>query len=133
MDVEEFARSWVRGYSAAWSRRDPEGVAALYADDCVYRSLPFRDPHLGRAGVLDYTRATFGREMDADFWFGAPIASGDRAAIEYWAVILEAGGTIASLAGTVVLRFDGSGRCVEHRDTWALEEGRHSPYDGWDR
>lgn len=131
VDAHEAARRWIAGYSAAWRTRDADAVAALYTGDTVYRSHPFREAQSGRAGVLDYTRWAFSSPQDVDFWFGRPIASGDRAAVEYWAVILERGGAISTLAGTVVLRFDDGGLVVEHRDYWALEEGRRSPYDGW--
>jgi ketosteroid isomerase-like protein len=131
VDAHEAARRWVAGYSAAWKSRDADAVAALYADDAVYRSHPFRDAQTGHAGVLDYTRWAFSSEEDVDFWFGEPVAHDDRAVVEYWAVILEQGGHIATLAGAVVLRFADDGRVAEHRDYWAIEEGRRAPYDGW--
>jgi len=131
VDAGAAVRAWIKGYSAAWKARDADAVAAMYAEQAVYRSLPFRDPLHGRAGVLDYTRWAFSSEEDADFWFGEPVSEGDRAAVEYWAVILARGGAISTLAGTVLLRFDEDGRVLEHRDYWALEEGRKTPYDGW--
>jgi hypothetical protein len=82
--------------------------------------------------VSSTTRAgPFSSEEDVDFWFGEPITGGDRAAVEYWAVILEQGGHISTLAGTVVLCFADDGLVVEHRDYWTLEEGRRPPYGGW--
>jgi ketosteroid isomerase-like protein len=131
VDPHEAARRWVSGYSAAWRGRDANLVASLYADDTVYRSHPFRDPLHGRGGVLEYSRWAFSSEQDVEFWFGEPVAAGDAAAVEYWAIILDQRGTISTLAGTVMLRFDESGRVAEHRDYWALEEGRRLPYDGW--
>ena len=131
MDASAAVRGWVKGYSTAWEARDAEAVAAMYAENAVYRSLPFREPLHGRAGVLDYTRWAFSSEQDADFWFGEPVCEGDRAAVEYWAVILARDGAISTLAGTVLLRFDAEGRVLEHRDYWALEEGRRTPYEGW--
>jgi ketosteroid isomerase-like protein len=131
VDAHDAARAWVAGYSAAWKAQDADSVAALYAEDAVYRSHPFREPLTGRKGVLDYTRWAFGSEQDVDFWFGEPIAEGDRAVVEYWALILQRGGAISTLAGSVVLRFTEGRRVREHRDSWALEDGRRPPYDGW--
>ena len=49
--------------------------------------------------------------------------SGDRAAVEYWAT-MRVGGEEQTLAGTTLLRFDDDGLVVEHRDYWAMAEGR---------
>lgn len=62
-------------------------------------------------------------EGDPEVWFGEPVVDGDRAAVEYWA-ILRLEGKEQTLAGTTLLRFDAEGRVVEHRDYWALEQGR---------
>jgi ketosteroid isomerase-like protein len=131
MDPLEAARHWIARYSAAWKGRDAEAISRLYAENAVYRSHPFRDALHGHSGVLDYTRWAFSSEKDVDFWFGEPIAAADRAAVEYWAVILDQHGKISTLAGTVVLRFAADGLVTEHRDCWVLEEGRRAPYDGW--
>jgi hypothetical protein len=46
------------------------------APDAHYRSAPFRDPHLGRDGVLAYTRDAYATETDQDPRLGAPFATG---------------------------------------------------------
>ena len=51
------------------------------------------------------------------------IVGGDRAAVEYWA-ILRVEGKKQTLAGATLLRFDADGLVVEHRYYWALEPGR---------
>ena len=56
--------------------------------------------------------------------------AGDRAAVEWWATWNEDGAPL-TLAGTTVLRFDASGRVVDHRDYWNQVEQREEPYDGW--
>src|SRR5205085_4871083 len=109
MDVEAGARAWAAGWERAWRERDADAVAALYADDAVFRSHPFRAPHLGRAGAREYATWAFAEE-DAvdDVRFGEPIARGDRAAVEYWAVVVENGERV-TIAGIAVLRFDEAG------------------------
>ena len=69
-DVRGHARRWAEGYERAWRAADPEAAAALYAPDCHYRSEPFRDPHLGRDGVLAYTRGAYATEADQNPRFG---------------------------------------------------------------
>ena len=131
MDAHEAVRNWIERYSAAWKGHDADAVSKLYTEDAVYRSHPFRDPLSGHAGVFEYSRWAFDSEADVDLWFGEPIAADDRASVEYWAVILDQHGKISTLSGTVVLRFASDGRVAEHRDCWALEDGRRAPYDGW--
>jgi len=77
--------------------------------------------------VLEYTRWAFSSEEDVDFWFGDPITDADRAAVEYWAVILDQHGKTSTLAGTVVLRFAADGRVSEHRDYWRSKKGVAHP------
>jgi hypothetical protein len=69
-------------------------------------------------------------EADVECRFGEPIASGDRAAVEWWGSWVEDGKTL-TLAGTSVLRFDADGRVVDQRDYWNEVEGREPPYGGW--
>jgi hypothetical protein len=74
------------------SRSTPGWPATLYAPDVVYRSEPFRDPDLGREGVLAYSRRAYATEADQDPRFGTPFAAGSSAAVEYWTTMLEDAG-----------------------------------------
>jgi SnoaL-like domain len=126
------ARRWAEGYEAAWRAGDPEAAAALYAPDAHYRSEPFRAPHLGREGVLTYTRDAYATEADQDPRFGAPFASGASAAVEWWTTTLEEGQP-ATLIGTSFLTFTPDGLVATGRDYWFLEPGFHPPHDEWGR
>jgi ketosteroid isomerase-like protein len=130
--VREHARRWAEGYERAWRTADPEAAAALYAPDAHYRSEPFRDPHLGRDGVLAYTRAAYATEADQDPRFGTPLASPTAAAVEWWATTLEEGRP-ATLIGTSLLTFTPDGLVAVARDYWFLEPGHHQPSEGWGR
>jgi hypothetical protein len=119
----------------AWSRARPaagsEPLRAVYADDAVFRSAPFREPHLGREGALDYARTAFAdQDGFTDCWFGEPVVAGDRAAVEYWAVLLENGREV-TIAGVALLRFGPDGRVDVQRDYWALEPEAREPAPGW--
>jgi hypothetical protein len=130
--VRAHARRWAEGYERAWRAADPEAAAALYAPGAHYRSEPFRDPHLGRDGVLAYTRAAYATEADQDPRFGTPFASPAGAAVEWWATMLEEGQP-ATITGTSVLTFSPDGLVATARDYWFLEPGHHEPSDGWGR
>jgi hypothetical protein len=124
-----FARRWAEGYRVAWEAGDPGAAAALYAPDCVFHSAPFREPER----PLDYTRRVFPEATAEDVRFGEPVEEGDRAAVEWWAVLVTPDGEEQALAGCSILRFDEAGLVVEARDYWQLEPGRREPPPGWGR
>jgi hypothetical protein len=58
----------------------------MYTDDAVYSSHPFRPPETARS----YVERAFGEEDLVQAWFGEPVVSDDRAAVEYWAILRAA-------------------------------------------
>ena len=130
MDAETAARRWADTWSRAWPQRDAQAIAALYADTVVYRSPAFREPDLGLAGVRRYLGEQFPAEQNIECWFGQPIVSGARAAVQWWASWTEQGQDL-SYAGVTVLYFDDQGQVVEHRDYDNHTERREPPYAGW--
>jgi ketosteroid isomerase-like protein len=130
MDTEEAARRWKETWERAWPARDVEAIASLYADQALYRALVFREPNRGISGVRRYLEENFGVEQEIECWFGDPIATGDRAAVEWWGTWIEDGQRL-TLAGATVLRFDADGQVVDHRDYWNHVERREPPFDGW--
>ena len=130
MDVEAAARRWRDTWERAWPAGDAEAIAAIYADTASYRAFAFREPDLGRAGVRRYLAENVAAESDVECWFGEPIVSGSRAAVEWWGTWVE-GHERLTLAGATVLRFDAQGRVVDHRDYWNEVDRREPPYPGW--
>jgi ketosteroid isomerase-like protein len=130
VDADSAARAWVATWSRSWPAKDRGAIAALYAEDAVYRALAFREPDRGLAGVRRYLDENFAVEDDVECWFGEPIAAGDRAAVEWWGTWVEKGERL-TLAGATILRFDADGRVVDHRDYWNQVDRRQPPYVGW--
>ena len=128
MDTEAAARRWADVWRHAWPQRDADAIVALYADEAVYRALAFRAPESAR-GYLERVLAE-GTEIEC--WFGEPIVSGNRAAVEWWGSWIE-NETPLTLAGTTVLSFDAEGQVIDHRDYWNEVERREPPYAGWSR
>ena len=128
MDVVEAARRWSTTWERAWAHGDSAAIVALYAPDAVYRSHPHRHPEVG--GALGYIGRVFGEESNIECWFGEPVASGHRAAVEWWANFDESGGAV-TLTGATILRFDPSGLVVEHVDYWVQSVGRLAPFQEW--
>jgi hypothetical protein len=127
MAAVSHARRWADRYRAAWDAGDAEAAAALYEPDCVFRSAPFREPE----PPLSYTTRVFPEARAEDVRFGEPVEEGDRAAVEWWAMLILPDGEEQALAGCSVLCFDEQGLVVEARDYWHLEPGRRQPPPGW--
>ena len=123
--------SWLEAYGRAWRDRDADSAAALFTDDGVYRSHPFRAPHVGREGIRDYWRDATSNQKRIDLRFGRPVRDGLRVAVEWWAVIEDEEGDEVTLPGCLLLRFTGDGLCEELREYWHLEPGRHEAAPGW--
>ena len=123
MHAEDAARAWVEAWTKGWQEGDADVIGALYADDAVFRSHPFREPE--RSG-RDYALRAFADEELVECRFGVPLVDGDRAAVEYWA-LLSVDGEVETLAGIALVRFRPDGRVAEQRDYWAMQPGRTPP------
>ena len=128
MTSTDAARRWAEVWADAWPAADVDAVSALYADDAVFYSAPFRD----RQAPRDYVAWAFSDQAEAECRFGEPLVEGDRAAVDWWAVMTSRDGSVESIAGTSLLRFDAAGLVVEQRDVWAIEPGRRELPD-WAR
>jgi hypothetical protein len=125
--TEEAARRWAEAWTRSWRTKDADLLAPVYADAAVFRSHPFRAPQ----PPLEYAQWAYSEEEgEPEVWFGDPLVAGDRAAVEWWAVVVENGKPV-SLAGTSILTFDDDGRVAEQHDYWGSTPGRTPPWDGW--
>jgi ketosteroid isomerase-like protein len=121
MDALAAARAWVEAWSQGWATHDADVIAARYAEECEFRSHPFRGTLYGRAGARAYAEQAFAEERSAVASFQDPIVgAGGRVAVEYRATITTTDEKTATLAGVTVLRFDDEGLVREHRDYWAM-------------
>ncbi|MER6081090.1 nuclear transport factor 2 family protein [Streptomyces sp. NPDC001833] len=127
MDTREAAERFVRVWERGWAAHDVDALLALYAEDCVHRSMPFRSPHRGRDELAAYLRWSFAAERVTDVAFSAPLVGPDGVAAAEFRVGSEEGGTAATLAGCVFVRFDARGLAVESRDYWHTAEGHQEP------
>jgi hypothetical protein len=130
MSPQDAARRWADTWERAWPERDVEAIVALYSPSVEYRALAFRAPEHGPEGVRAYLTREFGVEERISCRFGAPVVSGDRAAVEWWASWVEDGEPI-TLAGSTFLRFDTAGLVVDHRDYWSHVARIEPPHKSW--
>jgi hypothetical protein len=127
VNAEAAARAWIDAWDRAWRAKDVAPLAAVYTDDVVFRSHPFRDPQ----PPLEYARGAFEEEgEELELWWGEPLVSGDRGAVEYWAVLTE-NDELVTIAGIATLRFGPDGRVAEQHDYWASTPGRKTPWESW--
>ena len=122
-------KRWAEAYERAWRAGDGEAAAALYAEDCVFRSHPFCELEDARA----YMRRVVPEAEAPEVWFGDPVEAGDRAAIEYWALLVEPNGAASTIAGCHRMRFGDGGLVAEARDYWHVEPGHRRPPPEWGR
>lgn len=125
MDTAAAARRWIDGWSRGWPAGDVAAIEAIYTEDAVFRSHPFREPQAPGA----YAAWAFADEDEqlVDLAFGEPVLGDGTATIEYWAVVRRREGGEATIAGISRIRFAEDGRACEQRDYWAMDEGRHPP------
>ncbi|MFE2420918.1 nuclear transport factor 2 family protein [Streptomyces hokutonensis] len=127
MNTAEAAERFVRVWAHAWAEHDMDALLELYAEDCVHRSMPFREPHRGQAELAAYLRWSFAAERVRDVRFSAPVVGQHRVAVAEFRVLAEEDGEPSTLAGCVFVRFDDTGLAVETRDYWHTEPGHREP------
>ncbi|GGT40076.1 nuclear transport factor 2 family protein [Streptomyces chromofuscus] len=127
MDTREAAERFVRVWQRGWAEHDVEALLALYAEECVHRSMPFREPHRGHAGLGAYLRWSFAGERVTDVRFSAPVVGQNGVVVAEFRVLSEEDGEPATLAGCVFVRFDADGLAVETRDYWHTADGHREP------
>lgn len=120
LDVTAAARRWVDVWSRAWPAADAAAVATLYADGALFYSHPFRQ----HRPPVEYAAWAFVEQAAAECRFGTPVVEGDRAAVDWCAVVTSRDGSVETVAGTSLLRFDADGLVVEQRDAWASAQER---------
>ncbi len=135
---KQTAATWMQGYLSAWQTRDADAVVKLFTPNGVYQSIP---------GVSNQTFV--GRKAIHKYWFdvtrpqsmirgiqGAPIVSGNRAAIEIWVTFRDPvynpkGQHMITLLETNVVTFVKGGLASKNVEYWNIVPGVHAPPPGW--
>jgi ketosteroid isomerase-like protein len=108
---------WVASYEQAWASNDAGEIGALFTDDALYFTAPFRDPWQGRKEIVD---GWLDRQDEPGTWTFA------------WQVLLDTP-ELGIVTGTTsysdppqaysnlwVIRLATDGRCREFTEWWML-------------
>ena len=120
MDVRQAAKRWAETWATGWVAADVDRIAALYAPGATFFSEPFRE----HQPPGEYVAWAFSQQAEAACRFGEPLVDGDRAAVDWWAVVGSRDGSVETLAGTSLLQFSEDGLVLEQRDAWSSAPGR---------
>ena len=121
---------WLQRYRKAWIERDADLAGTLFTEKAIYREQPFQEPFIGRDAIRRYWQTVTRDQSAIELTYGAPVVTGPRVAVEWWANLLNNGKPI-TLAGEFLLTFEENGQCRELREYWVLTEGRVTPPSGW--
>ena len=114
---------WLDSLRNAWLSDDPEAISKLFSADSAYHQGPFGVPHRGRHEIEKHWTRTLAQQRKQLIWFGPPVVSGDRAAVEWWCIVRDAQTEKPRTAsGCVMLKFDESGHCTSLREYWHGEQ-----------
>jgi ketosteroid isomerase-like protein len=124
------ADRWLEDYVEAWRTYDREAIAALFADDVVYRYHPYDEPIVGRDGVVaswlgegeHEDASTPDDEGTYEAAYEAVAVDGDTAvAVGTSTYFTEPGGPVEKVYDNCfVMRFDTEGRCREFTE-WFMK------------
>jgi len=110
---------WLDAYVAAWRSYDPGEIKALFAEDAIYRSLPYDEPLRGREAIA---KAWIADTDPPDSWtadYKAAAVTGEvgvgQGITRYRA---GAGRPEREYANIFLFRFDEQGRCREYTEWW---------------
>jgi uncharacterized protein (TIGR02246 family) len=110
---------WMVTYERAWASNDPDAIGALFTDDALYFTAPFREPWHGRQeivdGWLDRKDEPGGWTFEWQPFLDAP----DLAIVTGTTTYLDPSEAYSNLW---VLRLGDDGRCSEFTEWWMLHD-----------
>jgi ketosteroid isomerase-like protein len=116
----EGVEAWLAGYQRAWRSEGTEGLAALFAEDAVYRMSPYAEPAAGLAAIAElWERERAGPDEQFELEHRLVAVDG-RTAVARVEVAYASGAEYRDLW---VLRFAADGRCAEFEE-WPFWPGQ---------
>ncbi len=118
MDRETF-NHWLASYGSAWTSRDPEAAASLYAHNATYQVAPFDEPLRGRAAIYEYWASVAKTEETIQFNYEILAVTTEYGIARWWASFVRVPpGLETKLDGIFLISLDSEGRCRSLREWW---------------
>jgi hypothetical protein len=111
--------AWLRGYQAAWEKRDPPAAAELFSPDAEYYWTPFDTPQRGRAEIAAAWDKAVSQQRDVSFRYEVLAVNG-AVGIAHWHTKLTAvpANVPVELDGVLVATFAPTRHCRVFREWW---------------
>jgi hypothetical protein len=107
-------QEWMAGYDRAWESNDPDDIRALFSDDAVYYTAPFREPWQGVDAIVSGWLGRKDEPGSHEFEWHELLQS-DGVTIVQGITRYASGETFSNLW---ILRLDDSGRATEFTEWW---------------
>lgn len=118
MERESF-HQWLASYGRAWTNRDAEAAASLYADNATYQVTPFDEPLLGRPQIHGYWTGVAKTQERIQFRYEILAVAGEYGIARWWAsFVIVPQGLDTKLDGIFLISLDSAGRCQSLREWW---------------
>jgi ketosteroid isomerase-like protein len=107
-------QDWMAGYRRAWESNDPDDIRALFTDDALYYTAPFRQPSRGIDAIIEMWLDRKDEPGDNTFEWHELLQTED--------VVIVQGETdykdVAKFSNLWLIRFAESGRATEFTEWW---------------
>ena len=111
---------WMAAYERAWASNDAHEIGALFGDDAVYFTAPFREPWRGRQQIVDGWLDRRDEPGDWSFEWQPLLDTPELAIITGTTTYRNPALAYSNLW---VLRLDTDGRCREFTEWWMEHTG----------
>jgi hypothetical protein len=106
MSPNAFA-SWLDAYGRAWTRRDPQAAADLFAEHGAYQVTPFVEPMRGRQAILEYWTNIAHTEQNIHFGYEILSVTPEQGIARWWAsFVIVPPGLQTKLDGIFLISLD---------------------------
>jgi steroid Delta-isomerase len=110
-------RGGISAYVEAINARDPQGIAALFAEDGVQADPASEPPNVGRAAIAAFFEASIGASDSWTFTAEAVHTCATSVAIDFRIDVVSAGSAM-SIGGIEVFTFDDEGLIASVHAYW---------------
>jgi hypothetical protein len=109
-------RDWISAYERAWSSNEPDDIRALFTEDALYYTAPFREPWKGHAEIVEGWLDRKDEPGDATFEW-TPLVETPEASI----IVGTTAYADETYSNLWVIRLAADGRCREFTEWWMTQ------------